>query len=77
MNSASISPKVSTAAAAGAIVTIIVWLLGMLGVEVPGEVGAAAALLIMGGAGYLKRDPLREVGEAVVDDAHQLNDNGA
>ena len=56
------SPKVTAAALAGAGTVIVVWLVGLAGVEVPPEVGSALTVLLMGGAGWLKRDHLRDVG---------------
>lgn len=61
MNRTPISPKVTAAAVAAAVATIIVWVLGAFaGVDVPGVVEGALVVLLTFGAGYLKRDPLRE-----------------
>ena len=56
-----ISPKVTVAVLAGAITTIIVYLVRLLAaVEIPAEVATAITTVLMGGAAYLKRDPRRE-----------------
>jgi hypothetical protein len=65
--STNISPKVNAAAAgsaiAAAVVTILVWVAGMLGVNVPVEVAGAATIVLAGIAswvsGYLVADPAR------------------
>jgi len=51
------TPKVASAGIAGAAVTIVVWLIGLLGVEIPGEVAAALAAVFAFVAGYLIPDP--------------------
>jgi multisubunit Na+/H+ antiporter MnhE subunit len=56
-----ISPKVTAATLAAAIVTIIVWLAGMAGVDVPEIVQGAIITIIVALAGYLVRDPDRIV----------------
>lgn len=53
------SPKVVAGGAAGAAVTIIVWGAGLLGVEVPAEVAAAAVVLVTFAAGYIVPDAAR------------------
>lgn len=66
-----VSPKVvasaSSATAAGAAVTIAVWIAESNGIDVPAEVAAAATVLVSAIAGYiagwLKRDPLRSTGK--------------
>lgn len=60
-NPRAVSPKVTAAAAAGAIVTLAVWVAGLLGVEIPAEAQGALTTLIMVGAAYLIPDPAREV----------------
>lgn len=56
-----ISPKVTVSVLAGAITTILVYLIRLVAdVEVPAEVATAITVVIMGGAAYAKRDPLRE-----------------
>ena len=57
-----ISPKVAVAALAGAVATILVWLLGIFapGVDVPQLVEGAFVVVLTFLGGYLKRDPLRE-----------------
>ena len=55
-----ISPKVTVALIAGAITTIIVYLVRLFsGTEIPAEVATAITTVIMGVAAYAKRDPLR------------------
>jgi hypothetical protein len=48
-------PKVVAAGFAGAVTVILVWVAGMLGLEVPEEVAAAVTALLATGAAYLKR----------------------
>jgi hypothetical protein len=49
--------KVTSAGAAGAFVTIVVWLVGAVtSVEVPGEVAAALTTIVAFAAGYLVRE---------------------
>jgi hypothetical protein len=45
--------KVTAAAIAGALVTIIVWILRLSDIDVPAEVAAAATTLLSAVAGYL------------------------
>ncbi|MCO5970597.1 hypothetical protein [Actinoallomurus soli] len=45
--------KVTAAAIAGAVVTIVVWILRLSHVDVPAEVAAAATTLLSAVAGYL------------------------
>lgn len=66
--STAISPKVAAATVAGGIATILVWLIGLTGVNVPPEVSAAIATVLAGGAGYLVRDRARDVGQVVIED---------
>jgi len=40
------TPKVATGFGTGAAVTILIWVLGKCGVEVPGEVGAAMVTVL-------------------------------
>jgi hypothetical protein len=54
-----ISPKVTAAAIAAALVTIIVWGAGMAGVEIPEVVQGALITIIVAAAGYLVSDPRR------------------
>lgn len=54
MNDARPVPKVAAAGASGAAATILVWLVGLLGVDVPPEVAAAFATLLAFAGGYLK-----------------------
>jgi hypothetical protein len=59
-----ISPKVSAAALAAAVATIIVWLVSMTGLAVPVPVEGAFVVLLTFGAGYLVEDPLRTPSQA-------------
>lgn len=72
--STAISPKVAAAAIAGAIATILVWLIGLTGVDVPPEVSAAIATALAGGAGYLTRDRARDVGQVVIEDTKAVGE---
>jgi hypothetical protein len=55
----SISPKVTAATLAAALVTIIVWGAGYAGVDIPEVVQGALITIIVAAAGYLVRDPSR------------------
>ena len=48
------TPKVVAGGAAGASAIVLVYVAGVCGLEVPGEVGAAVATLISFAAAYLK-----------------------
>jgi hypothetical protein len=48
--------KVTAGAAAGAAVIVLVYVLGLFGVAVPGEVGAALSTLAAFGAGYMRAE---------------------
>lgn len=67
----SISPKVSGATLAGAVTVVLVWGVGLLGLDVPPAVATAITVLITGAAGYLITDPER--GDAG-DDGTEGND---
>jgi hypothetical protein len=54
-----ISPKVTAAALAAALVTIIVWGASLAGVEIPTVVQGAIITIIVSAAGYVVRDPAR------------------
>jgi hypothetical protein len=54
-----VSPKVSLSVLAAAIVTILVWIASMVGVEVPEVVQGALITIIVGIVGYLAVDPRR------------------
>jgi hypothetical protein len=56
-----ISPKVTAATLAAAIVTLAVWLAGIAGVEIPEVAQGALITIIVAIAGYLVRDPDRIV----------------
>lgn len=60
--SAKPTPKVAAAGATGAAAIVLIWLLAQFGIEMPGEVGAAVAVLLATGAGYLKTDRGRHAG---------------
>ena len=55
----SISPKVTAAALAAALVTIIVWGASLAGVEIPTVVQGAIITILVAAAGYVVRDPAR------------------
>ena len=55
----SISPKVTAATIAAALVTIIVWVASAAGVDVPLEVQGAVTMILVALAGYLVTDPRR------------------
>ena len=55
----SISPKVTAATLAAALVTIIVWVASAAGVNVPLEVQGAVTTILVAIAGYLVTDPRR------------------
>lgn len=56
-----LSPKVTLPLAAGAIVTVVAWIIAeTTGTELPPEVAAAATTIVMAAVGYLKRDPRRD-----------------
>lgn len=48
-------PKVLAATAAGAATIVVVWVAGLLGLDVPPEVASAVTVLLAAGAGYLRR----------------------
>lgn len=48
--------KLTAAGAAGSASVVIVWLAGLVGVDMPAEVGAAVATLLSFAAGYLVKD---------------------
>ena len=54
-----ISPKVTAATIAAALVTIIVWVASAAGVTVPLEVQGAVTTILVFVAGYLVTDPRR------------------
>lgn len=59
-----VSPKVAASTTTGAAALVIVWLLGLFGIEVPTEVAVAITVCLSTAAGYLTRDRLRDLGEA-------------
>ena len=54
-----ISPKVTAAALAAALVTIIVWGASIGGVEIPTVVQGAIITILVAAAGYFVTDPAR------------------
>jgi hypothetical protein len=56
-----ISPKVTAATLAAAIVTLVVWIASLAGVEIPEVAQGAIITIIVALAGYLVRDPDRIV----------------
>jgi hypothetical protein len=48
------TPKVAAVGVAGAVTIVLVWVAGLLGIEMPPEVAAAIATLLTFGAGYFK-----------------------
>lgn len=48
-------PKVVAATTAGAATILLVWVAGLLHLEVPPEVASAVTVLLAAGAAYLKR----------------------
>lgn len=54
-----VSPKVTAAALAAALVTIIVWGASLAGVEVPTVVQGAIITILVAAAGYFVSDPAR------------------
>lgn len=54
----SVNPKVASATAAGSVTTIVVFVAGQLGLDVPPEVAAALTTLFAFAAGWLKSAPL-------------------
>ena len=54
-----ISPQVTAATIAAALVTIIVWIASAAGVTVPLEVQGAVTTILVAIAGYLVTDPRR------------------
>jgi len=55
----SVSPKVTAAAVAAAIVTCLVWVASAAGIDVPLEVQGAVTTILVFVAGYLVSDPRR------------------
>lgn len=54
-----ISPKVTAATLAAALVTIIAWIASMLGTTLPVEVQGAITTILVLAAGYFVTDPRR------------------
>jgi hypothetical protein len=49
-----VNPKISAAAAAGAVTIVLVWALGLLGIDVPTDVASAITLIVAIAAGYVR-----------------------
>lgn len=49
-----LNPKIASAGIAGAITVVLLWILSMIGVEVPVEVASAVTVIIAFAAGYLR-----------------------
>ena len=56
-----ISPKVTAATIAAALVTILVWIASLAGIDVPAEAQGAVTVLLVAVIGYLVPDPARVV----------------
>jgi hypothetical protein len=54
-----ISNKVTAATAAAALVTILIWIASLAGVDVPLEVAGALTTILVAIAGYAVTDPRR------------------
>lgn len=57
-----VNPKVAAATAAAAVTTILVWVAGELGVDVPARVSDALVVLFVFAAGYFKSDAAQSDG---------------
>jgi hypothetical protein len=55
----SISPKVTAATLAAAIVTLVVWLASLAGITIPEVAQGAIVTILVAIAGYLVTDPRR------------------
>lgn len=64
-----VSPKVTAAAGAAAVGTIVVWLASLAGLDVPAGVETALVTLLTFAAGWLVRDPARSGRHLAADDA--------
>lgn len=62
MTTTPVSPKVTTGTGSGALVLVIVWILGSFGFTVPPEVAAALTLLASSVAAWATPDHLRSLG---------------
>jgi len=61
MKNTDVSPKVTIGIAAGAVVTVLAWILSeAAAIDLPPEVAAAVTTIIVAVAAYVKRDPKRE-----------------
>ena len=56
MGNATPTRKVTGAAAGGAAGVVVVWIIGLFGVDVPGEVGAALSTVMSFAGGYIVRE---------------------
>ena len=57
--STAVSPKVVGSTVAVAVVTILAWIAGMFGIDVPAEIQGAASVVLVFIAGYWITDPAR------------------
>lgn len=64
------SRKVVASGMAGALVLVVVWVVGLFGLDVPPEVAAAATVVVAGVAGYVRHDVVdRRFGAPEPDDS--------
>jgi len=49
-----VNPKISAAAAAGAVTILLVWLCSLFGIDVPTDVASAITLIVAVAAGYVR-----------------------
>jgi hypothetical protein len=54
-----VSPKVASSAIAAAVVSILVWVAQLAGLDLPIEIQGALMVIVVFLAGYLKTDPRR------------------
>lgn len=59
------TPKMQAVGVAGAAAVVLVWVAGLLGIDMPPEVAAALAVLLNFAAGYFKTDGGNGGGEHV------------
>ena len=68
------TPKVASAGIGGALTIVLIWVLGLFGVDMPAEVAAAVTTAVSFGFGYLKSDVSSPVGEDLVGDEDEILD---
>ncbi|CAB4171690.1 hypothetical protein UFOVP929_13 [uncultured Caudovirales phage] len=49
-----LNPKIASAGIAGALTVVLVWIVGVLGIDVPAEVASAVTVIIAFAAGYMR-----------------------